>query len=87
MTKQDFIAKFSRMGRSENFSVAGRSVLYDHLSETGSLTDDVVAICCSYGEYRSLKQAAEDFGTTPEELRRNATVIPILKTGHVIVAG
>jgi hypothetical protein len=46
-----FAAQFSNMGRADNFSYEGLSVLYDFLEEIDPDYElDVIAICCDYTE-------------------------------------
>lgn len=46
-----FVEKFDRLGRGENFSVAARHVLFDHIKQGLGATSDIVGLCCEYGEW------------------------------------
>jgi hypothetical protein len=53
--KSDFVDAFIHAGRSSNFSVRAREMLFDYLEEYSDSTGepvelDVIALCCDYNE-------------------------------------
>lgn len=62
----DFINEFERMGRGDQFSQTGLSLLFSFLNEISEeicepLELDVIAICCEYVEY-SLDEIIVEWG-------------------------
>ena len=60
----DFHDAFHAMGRSGNFSYAGRAALFEWLEEAerdvGEEYElDVIALCCDFSEYSSLEEAGK----------------------------
>ncbi len=55
---------FAYMGRGDQFSYAGLSALFDHLTgleeEASPVELDVIALCCEYTEYESAVEAASE---------------------------
>ena len=63
----DFERAFKRFER-DNFSYDGLKALFEYLEEyeegTGEEVElDVIALCCEYAEYDSLKELNNDYGT------------------------
>lgn len=55
LTFSEFCDAFRDLGRNENFSYAGKQVLFDYLEEYSDETGepvklDVIALCCEYSE-------------------------------------
>tara|TARA_R110000751_G_scaffold191952_1_gene297546 strand:+ start:165 stop:446 length:282 start_codon:yes stop_codon:yes gene_type:complete len=68
----DFEMAFKRYER-ENFSYDGLKALFEYLEEyeegTGEEIElDVIALCCEYAEYDSLKEYNDDYGTKYGEI-------------------
>ena len=68
----DFERAFKRCER-ENFSYDGLKALFEYLEEfedsTGEEVElDVIALCCEYAEYDSLKEYNDDYGTKYDEI-------------------
>tara|TARA_R110000744_G_scaffold327413_1_gene433123 strand:+ start:239 stop:520 length:282 start_codon:yes stop_codon:yes gene_type:complete len=68
----DFERAFKRYER-ENFSYDGLKALFEYLEEyeegTGEEIElDVIALCCEYAEYDSLKEYNDDYGTKYGEI-------------------
>lgn len=66
ITENDFINAFTNYNRESQFSVKARKELFQYLEEceASSGTEfelDVVAFCCEYREYDSIKECVEDF--------------------------
>tara|TARA_R100000084_G_scaffold73870_1_gene33123 strand:+ start:163 stop:552 length:390 start_codon:yes stop_codon:yes gene_type:complete len=72
--EQDFVNAFDRMNRSENFSVVGRRMLFEYLTDvekdTGKEMElDVISLCCAFTEYESIDEYCDTYDTSP--LTRN----------------
>jgi len=68
----DFERAFKRCER-ENFSYDGLKALFEYLEEfedgTGEEVElDVIALCCEYAEYDSLKEYNDYYGTKYSEI-------------------
>ena len=68
----DFERAFKRFER-DNFSYDGLKALFEYLEEyeegTGEEVElDVIALCCEYMEYDSLKEYNDDYGTKYSEI-------------------
>ena len=71
--------------RPNNFSYDGLRALFDYLEEyeedTGEEIEfDVIAICCDYSEYASIKEFRQDYSEdyeTIEDIEKETTVIKI----------
>ena len=78
--------------RPDNFSYSGLKALYDDLiiyeeSSGDPIELDVIALCCDYSEYDSLKDFQEDYGDDYEsidEIGQATTVIMIDDTSFII---
>ena len=59
--EQDFVNAFDRMNRSENFSLIGRRMLFQHLTDVEDdvgeeMELDVISLCCAFTEYQSIDE-------------------------------
>ena len=79
--------------RPDNFSYEGLEALFDYLEEIETGTDtemelDVIALCCEFTEYESLKSLQDDYTDieTMEDLQDNTTVIFIDDESFIIQA-
>lgn len=85
ITKYSFQDAFHKMGRGNQFSYEGLLALFDWFEEyedsAGSQIElDVIAICCEYSEYDSLKDFQNDYGDeyeSLEDIENNTTLIKI----------
>ena len=74
VTESMFINSFmSSDTYKNNFSVEGLRALFEYLEEyeenTGdTINFDMIAICCEYTEYDSLKQYNDEYGNECEEI-------------------
>ena len=74
VTKSMFIDAFKQSDTRKNqFSYEGLQALFEYFEEledsTGETIDfDMVAICCEYTEYDSLKQYNDEYGNECEEI-------------------
>ena len=91
ITMYDFERAFKRYER-ENFSYDGLKALFEYLEEyeegTGEEIElDVIALCCEYAEYDSLKEYNDDYGTKYGEIeliQDDTTLIKIEGTERFI---
>jgi len=80
----DFERAFKRFER-DNFSYDGLKALFEYLEDyeedTGEEVElDVIALCCDYMEYDSLKEYNDDYGTKYSEIdaiQNDTTLIKI----------
>ena len=87
-----FERAFKNMDRGEQFSYDGLQALYEYLVEyeedTGEeINLDVIALCCEYAEYDSLKEFQADYGEKYESMEAisDATaLIPIDDNAFII---
>ena len=87
----DFERAFKDFDR-DNFSYDGLKALFEYLEEyeddTGEeLELDVIALCCDYTEYDSLKDFNDDYGTKYSEIEQvedKTQVIPIDDNSFII---
>jgi len=73
VTEQEFVLRFDKIGRSENFTPWGRVALFNYLEEyeeeTGQQIEfDPIALCCEFSEYESLEELNEAYGKEFEDL-------------------
>ena len=81
----DFERAFVDMNRANNFTYEGKKALFEYLEEyeeeTGEPVElDVIALCCEYSEYASLKEFQKDYGDefkSIEDIEDETTVIRI----------
>lgn len=72
ITFNRFCDRFKDMNRDNNFSYNGKRALFDYLEEMEEQTDepyelDIIALCCDYTEYESIKEYLENYNTTLEK--------------------
>jgi hypothetical protein len=87
----DFERAFKDCDR-DNFSYDGLKALFEYLEEyedsTGEeLELDVIALCCEYMEYDSLKEYNDDYDTKYSEIEQvgdDTQVIPIDDNSFII---
>ena len=87
----DFERAFKRFER-DNFSYDGLKALFEYLEEyeegTGEEVElDVIALCCEYMEYDSLKEYNDDYGTKYSEIdtiQDDTTLIKIDDNSFII---
>ena len=86
ITKQDFINEFKNSYRKDNFSTQGLEKLFDYFEyfedETNEQIElDIIAICCDFTEYTSLKDlqnsydVPNDFAKAKEYLNERTQVV------------
>jgi len=56
-----FRQAFEDMGRREQFSYEALQVLFDYYDEDEDIELDVIALCCDWTEYDSLKEIQEAY--------------------------
>lgn len=71
--EQDFVEAFDKMGRSDNFTVAGRRALFNALTEMEESTEteqelDVIGLCCQFSEYADFEEFKKDYTTDSETI-------------------
>ena len=94
INEYQFADAFHKAGRGNQFSYEGLKALYDDLelyaeSSGDPIELDVIALCCDYEEYESLKDFQEDYGEDYEsisEIGQATTVIMIDDTSFIIQA-
>jgi len=87
----DFERAFKNFER-DNFSYDGLKALFEYLEEyeegTGEEVElDVIALCCDYAEYDSLKEYNDDYGTKYSEIdaiQNDTTLIKIDDNSFII---
>ncbi len=91
ITKSQFHDAFEAI-RPDNFSYNGLDALFEYLEAyeegTGEEMElDVIAICCDFTEYGSLKEFNEDNGSdlTSENLEESTDVISVGNGDEIIV--
>mgnify|MGYP003658815060 CR=1 FL=1 len=93
ITKSSFQDAFHEMGRGDQFSYKGLIALFDYFEmleeDTAQKIElDVIAICCEYSEYDSLKDFQNDYGDeyeSLEDIEDNTSLIKIEDTEGFIV--
>lgn len=89
----DFQDAFEKTERSDQFTYDGLKALYDFLCELEDNTGedielDVIAICCDFTEYESLKEFQGDYGEeyqALEDIENETTVIRIPNSEGFII--
>ena len=87
----DFERAFKNFER-DNFSYDGLKALFEYLKEYGDgmgeeVELDVIALCCEYTEYDSLKEYNDDYGTKYSEIdaiQNDTTLIKIDDNSFII---
>ena len=85
ITETQFINAFADMGRADNFSVEGRTALYEFINDLDEQCDtetelDVIALCCEFTEWESLKEFQDNYGEeyeSFEDISDNTLLIDI----------
>ena len=88
----DFERAFKNFERMNNFSYDGLKALFEYLEDyeedTGEEIElDVIALCCDYMEYDSLKEYNDDYGTKYSEIdaiQDDTTLIKIDDNSFII---
>ena len=83
---------FKNMDRGEQFSYDGLKALYEYLvsyeEDTGEeINLDVIALCCEYAEYDSLKEFQANYGEKYESMEAisdETALIPIDDNSFII---
>lgn len=94
----DFMEAFDDHGRNDQFPPAALEALFEFFEEledeTGELVElDVIAICCSFTEYDSPQDCAEDMFLDVEgmgdadiiSLLQEHTIVIPLKSGGIVI--
>jgi len=102
-----FMDVFHDVGREKQFSYDGLKALYEYLTEleedTGEEIElDVIALCCEFVEYESVKDYIRDYSSSYElkdfeaeedfnqavmlEVSENTVLIPVSGEGFIIQA-
>tara|TARA_R110000751_G_C13420936_1_gene440258 strand:+ start:199 stop:501 length:303 start_codon:yes stop_codon:yes gene_type:complete len=91
VTQDYFIKEFKKI-RKDNFSNRGLEALYLYLTELSEdmgedIELDVIAICCDYAEYDSLKECLEHYSdiNSLDKLNEYTTVIELEDSKGVII--
>ena len=84
----DFERAFIDMNRADNFSYEGKKALFEYLEEleegTGTPIElDVIALCCEYSEYKSLKEFQDDYGDEYESIEDIENETTVIRIGEV----
>jgi hypothetical protein len=87
-----FERAFKNMDRGDQFSYDGLKALFGYLEEyeedTGEDVElDVIALCCEYAEYDSLKEFQADYGDEYDdidEIENHTQVIPVSSESFII---
>jgi len=72
------------MGRNEQFSYNGKKALFEYLEALEEDLDeeidlDVIALCCEYTEYESIKEYQEDYGDDYKNLDSIEQVTTVIR--------
>jgi len=85
INEYDFSTAFHKMGRGEQFTYQGLKALYNYLEELGDdigepIELDVIALCCEFAEYDSIREFQEDYGNdykSLEDIEDRTILIPL----------
>ena len=66
-----FCDRFKQMNRDNNFSYEGKRALFDYLEQfeedaKKEIELDIIALCCEYNEYESIKDYLQYYSTDEE---------------------
>ena len=66
-----FCDRFKQMNRDNNFSYEGKRALFEYLEQFEEDTEkeielDIIALCCEYNEYESIKDYLQYYSTDEE---------------------
>tara|TARA_R100000805_G_C3555665_1_gene66113 strand:+ start:49 stop:378 length:330 start_codon:yes stop_codon:yes gene_type:complete len=86
VTESEFVDRFVKIGRENNFTYWGRVALFEYFQE---LEDDIgeqiefdpIAICCEYTQYANLDELNEAYGKDFKDLDE------VMEYTHVIEVG
>jgi hypothetical protein len=94
----DFMEAFDNHGRDDQFSPAALEALFEFFEEledeTGELVElNVIDICCSFTEYDSPQDCANELGLNADgmdseeviDLIRDHTLVIPLKSGGIVI--
>jgi len=96
VTQSEFVDRFIKIDRENNFTYWGRVALYEYLVDYEESCEtqiefDPIALCCEFTEYKNLEEFNLDYDTpyTMEQIRDNTQVIEItaLKNMEYVSAG
>jgi hypothetical protein len=90
LTKRQFHDAFKRIGRGEQFSYAGLNALYDYLDDIDPFYSlDIIALCCEFTEYESLKEFREEYGEEYDSIDKieYKTVVIHIPNSDSFIAG
>ena len=87
VTQTEFVDRFVKIDRENNFSYWGRIALFEYFEQLEEdlgeqIEFDPIAICCEYTEYESLDELNQVYGRVFEDLdevSEYTSVIPIRK--------
>jgi len=86
----DFVNAFEKL-RPDNFSYEGLEALYNYIEnleqdEGEEFELDVIALCCSYSEYKDLEEYKQNYSSinSIKDIQDATTYIPIPKTQRFI---
>ena len=79
-----FCDRFRNMGRNEQFSYNGKKALFEYLEALEEDLDeeidlDVIALCCEYTEYESIREYQEDYGDDYKNLDSIEQVTTVIR--------
>ena len=79
-----FCDRFRDMGRNKQFSYNGKKALFEYLEALEEDLDeeielDVIALCCEYTEYESIKEYQEDYGDDYKNLDSIEQVTTVIR--------
>ena len=91
----DFLEEFEKDGRKDQFSYEGKKALFNYLNELAEdlgqpIELDIIALCCEFTEYASLKEFNDTYGYSVDEVNSiddvqyYTTVIPIDDESFII---
>mgnify|MGYP003136298529 FL=1 len=90
VTESEFIDRFVKINRENNFSYYGRLALFEYFEQLEEDLDyqiefDPIAICCEFTEYENLEELNQAYNKNfedLEEVREYTQVIEIHKLNH-----
>ena len=83
VTQTEFVDRFVKIDRENNFSYWGRVALFEYFEQyeedTGEQIEfDPIAICCEYTEYESLDELNDVYGKKFEDLDEVSDYTPVI---------
>ena len=84
VTQTEFVDRFVKIDRENNFSYWGRIALFEYLEELEEdmgeqIEFDPIALCCEYTEYESLDELNEVYGKKFEDLDEVSDYTPVIE--------